>query len=279
MLAKMALQFFQKHHTETESNSEERPDLETLIAFYKNELTKKDRNTVISYIANDPETYQQWITLVESEAEFKEVPKPKRLNNLVVVKKRNIIDFFNYKLANWGGALVAACFTLALFLTLPNHGQLQYTNVSALYQTYSVETKPSLPTRRYMNNVVIDLNNEQLTSTLSGIGTGLTQLGNLFSIKQITVEKLSNNGIPLNPPKAQKLQPFFIAGYLATITYFHCENKNANQAFFLSANKILWDKKKIFEPILTNSTEIYSTHLNDRVRACLFTETILKPMI
>ncbi len=236
------------------SGNGNRPTNEEIAALRDGRLTDSRRREVISFLANDPQIYHQWLNLVEAtHTEADQVTATADLSTSIggdsgatlsdqdeVERDINIVNRVGRWIRNnvvtttLSGTGFAAAAALVLMVNINNQ---QVTDVDGLYTQYGQhwQTMPDMPLpTRSLGNLFAPAKSKQRQALETGIAFGLDMLGTQFIIEGVETEKLARVSQQESGLDRTEYSAFYDAGRLAALSHFRCQLNDSSQ-FYVTA--------------------------------------------
>ncbi len=275
-----------------------------IAALLDQRLKDPRRAEVISYLANDPKFYKQWLTLVEATQEgFQQSAQQgsqqsaqqssqrsaqknaqqnrssSHLDDQPVMATTPVIkrvgQWFktNLTVSTLSGTGFAAAAALVLMINVNNE---QPVDIDGLYSGYGKnwQTMPEMPLpKRGLGNLFAPEKTSQRKALEAGLAKGLENLGEKFAIENVETTKLSRVTIKDSGLEATEFNVLFDAGRLAALSHFRCQLTDSAD-FYQSTKevteKLLADLEKSGSPEAKQIAMTYRQHQTESNAVCAF---------
>lgn len=216
------------------------PTAEELAAMADNKLDDTRRAQVMSYLANDPQYYRQWITLVESlhdetQSAIEQTPQIKPVGAMQRVTDWLSNNFGKAAFATGTGAFAVAAAVILMLQPAVDLNKGVGTTYDRWGKQWDSVPKPSLGQRGA--TLVFGEKSGESKALAGGIASGLAALGPTFKINGISADEVA-----LTPGETgldeTTFEVFHESGRIAAISHFRCQ-QTTDAAFYGHVNGLL----------------------------------------
>lgn len=216
------------------------PTAEELAAMAESRLDDTRRVQVMSYLANDPQYYRQWITLVESIQDetlsvTEQSPQIKPVGAMQRVTDWLSNNFGKAAFASGTGAFAVAA---AVILMLQPSADLNQ-GVGTAYDRWGSQwdsvPEPTLGQRGA--KLVFGEKSAESKALSGGIATGLAALGPTFSINGVSEDEVTLSSVETGLDE-NTFEVFHESGRIAAISHFRCQ-QTTDPEFYTHVNGLL----------------------------------------
>ena len=267
-----------------------------IAALLDQRLKDPRRAEVISYLANDPKFYKQWLSLVEATQEgfqqsaqqsSQRSAQKSTLQNrssshlddqpamatTPVIKRVGQWFKTNLTVSTLSGTGFAAAAALVLMINVNNEPPV---DIDGLYSGYGKnwQTMPEMPLpKRGLGNLFAPEKTSQRKALEAGLAKGLENLGEKFAIENVETTTLSRVTIKDSGLEATEFNALFDAGRLAALSHFRCQ-LNDSADFYQSTKevteKLIADLEKSGSPEAKQIATTYRQHQTEANAVCAF---------